>query len=303
MKPSAGEFTGGSITAPYFHRTWETSDIDRLHDTGFTSVIFCLREEHLDGYQPHHDMKKVVAHARNSGLRTEVDLWGFGNVFGGEARSSFGPENPACYDSPSFHKLMRKGVAFAAHLQPDGMFWDEAHFKDCNHCDGANESALLEQYAKRAHKKYGLENAICLTSSAKNMGRLAMLAAKPYVHQVETDPYYTNYPGIHDSVDRYVGEYSRTLHSIAFEHQTSARLWVQGFGLQEGWEDIPSRAAESAIRNGVRNIGFWACHDWQRSDIDFGYPGIVPVNNAAVIDQVPKIRKSLFDEQNTVSRN
>ena len=283
----------GTLTAPYFHRRWDNNDIDELKDSGFNGVVFCLREEHVGGSQSASDMNSVVSHAKSLGMETEIDLWGFGGVFGGEADSQFNASNPACYHRSEFRKLLSDGVKLSASLKPDGMFWDEAHFKDCRSCENNSELQLLTDYAQIAHESYGLRNAVCLTSNQANMGKLAALAALPQIHQIETDPYYSNYPGEHDAPDIYVAGYSQQVRSIATEHGKQSRIWVQGFELQSGWEDIPERAATAAINQGIRKIGFWACHNWSSANIDHGYPGIVPANNAAVMAQSHKISLQL----------
>ena len=282
-----------SLTAPYFHADWRTRDIDILHDTGHTGVVFCLREQHLASPDQLPAMADVVAHAKQLGMTTELDLWSFGRVFGGEALTTYGPDNPACYESGSFTSLVRRGIDAAAELGIDGMFWDEAHFKDCTDCEKTNELPLIEDGARYAYEQHGLENYVCLTSNPLNMGRLAILAAHNFIHRVETDPYFTNYPPDQPTLDVYVGKYSQTVADIAKAHGIRSRIWVQGFQLESGWEDIPLRAAATATSHGIHEIGFWACKNWHKANISVPVETIRPVNNDTVFHQAVAMRALL----------
>src|SRR5690606_19321533 len=135
--------------------------------------------------------------------------------------------------------------------------------------------AFIDKWAEYANREYGFENATCFTSNKKNLKLMGRLAARSYINQIGTDPYYTNRPGENnDSPDKYVGGYAARLQNKAGKYNKQSQIFVQMFDLKEGWEDVPLRAAEAAIKTGIRRIGCWGCINWAAAEMDFGYPDI-----------------------------
>jgi hypothetical protein len=115
------------------------NDMKELASDGFTGVVHTFSENDFRYYsQSFIDIAKA---SHDAGLDVDIDPWGVGRVFGGEAFSAWIAENPdamqvsidgshkplACLNSDNFLSFMRKWLDAAVQTGTDGIFWDEPH--------------------------------------------------------------------------------------------------------------------------------------------------------------------------------
>lgn len=115
------------------------TDMNQLASDGFTGVVHTFSENDLRFYKG--SFIDIVKISRDAGLDVDLDPWGVGGVFGGEAFSAWIAENPdemqisvngtpkplACLNSKKFRKFMSEWVDAARNTAADGLFWDEPH--------------------------------------------------------------------------------------------------------------------------------------------------------------------------------
>jgi len=115
------------------------SDMARLADEGFTGVVHTFSENDHRFYSG--SFKDIVRVSHKAGLDVDLDPWGVGGVFGGEAFSAWISEHPdsmqvspngqvrplACLNSKAFREYMMAWVKSAHESGADGLFWDEPH--------------------------------------------------------------------------------------------------------------------------------------------------------------------------------
>lgn len=243
------------LICSYFEPEWQNADMDEIRQHGFNTVLLCVTEEML-ARRPKY-VQRTSDYARSIGLEVWGDLWAFGKVFGGEADSPFAERKTPHHDDPEFNDLVDDGIGFVSALGARVIFWDEPHFKNCSCCRGREVDFVLRQ-ANRA-KSYGLLNSVCLTSSDDKLQVLEYMASQSQIDDIATDPYYGNFPGTNqdDTADNYVGYYAAKINQIADQHGKTGHIWVQGFSLPTGYEEIPLMAAEAATRAGIKSLGFW----------------------------------------------
>jgi hypothetical protein len=115
-------------------------DLDEIAAAGFRAVTHTLSEHDLR----HHtvDVGRLVAATRERGLEAQLDPWGVGGLFGGEADSELALTHPdarqvdaagrsvpaCCPNAPAVRDLLRRWTRTAADLGADVLFWDEPHF-------------------------------------------------------------------------------------------------------------------------------------------------------------------------------
>jgi hypothetical protein len=116
------------------------SDLDEIAEAGFSFVVHTFSEHDLRFHVG--DLARIVEESRLRGLRVELDPWGVGGIFGGEAYSELalvelgsrqtdarGRSVPACCpNARETRELMSRWVEVATSLAPHGIFWDEPHF-------------------------------------------------------------------------------------------------------------------------------------------------------------------------------
>ncbi|MDQ3932677.1 MAG: hypothetical protein M3252_07565 [Actinomycetota bacterium] len=116
------------------------SDMEDLASRGFTGVLHTFSENDLAYYQG--TMERIVASSHDAGLEVQLDPWGVGLVFGGEAESRFTAEHPefgqvlgdgrrvaaACLNRPEFRAFLRSWADAATGGGADRLFWDEPHW-------------------------------------------------------------------------------------------------------------------------------------------------------------------------------
>jgi hypothetical protein len=116
-------------------------DLDDMVRLGFDYVVFTFSEHDHRFYRD--TMAECVRHAQQRGLKTHIDPWGVGGIFGGEAftergawdldgqqrRSDGRPLPLLCPNSAEIRTYLRQWIATVAEvLRADAIFWDEPHF-------------------------------------------------------------------------------------------------------------------------------------------------------------------------------
>ncbi|MDP8930826.1 MAG: hypothetical protein M3O70_20220 [Actinomycetota bacterium] len=116
------------------------ADMEDLASRGFTGVLHTFSENDLAYYRG--TMQQIVASSHEAGLEVQLDPWGVGLVFGGEAESRFTAAYPelgqvladgrrvgaACLNRPEFRALLRSWADAALDTGADRLFWDEPHW-------------------------------------------------------------------------------------------------------------------------------------------------------------------------------
>lgn len=114
-----------------------TADMEDLAAKGFTGVLHTFSENDWRHYRG--TMRRIVAASRAAGLEVQVNPWGLGLVFGGEAESWFAAARPecgqvlddgrrvgaACLNQPAFRHYVRRWIDAAVDLGADRIFLDE----------------------------------------------------------------------------------------------------------------------------------------------------------------------------------
>lgn len=233
-------------------------------DHGFDTVLHCMT--HADLEWGAGRMRELFAMTRDAGLQVWADPWGMPG-FGGEAHSSFGRGGErTCLCDVRYRDLLRTWAETAASCGAEWAFWDEPHIA----CEECGTLAALEAFTGFG-REFGMRNSVCLSSFEYELrrGDIDPIAALDTVDDLGVDPYIhpwfasANVPWFdHDdfdaSVERYVGSWARQMAELAQRTGKSTHLWVQGFDLTEGQEELPVQAATVARREGVENIAFWS---------------------------------------------
>ncbi len=132
-----------SVGAAYFGNRilrHAAADMEDLAARGFTAVLHTFSENDL-AYYP-RTVERIVASSHAAGLEVQLDPWGVGLVFGGEAESRLTAARPelgqvlddgrrvgaACLNRPEFRSYMRSWMQAASEAGADRLFWDEPHW-------------------------------------------------------------------------------------------------------------------------------------------------------------------------------
>jgi N-acetylmuramic acid 6-phosphate etherase len=115
-------------------------DLDDLVRRGFTGVLHTYSENDLAYYRD--TMKHIVDASHARGLEVQMNPWGLGRTFGGEAESRFVTMNPdacqvlddgrrvaaACLNHPRYRSFCAEWADAALEAGADLVFWDEPHW-------------------------------------------------------------------------------------------------------------------------------------------------------------------------------
>ena len=115
-------------------------DLDDLVRRGFTGVLHTFSENDLAYYRD--TMKRIVDASHARGLEVQMNPWGLGRTFGGEAESRFVTMNPdacqvlddgrrvaaACLNHPRYRSFCAEWADAALDAGADLVFWDEPHW-------------------------------------------------------------------------------------------------------------------------------------------------------------------------------
>ena len=118
-------------------------DFEEIARGGFNALLLAMSEFDLEFYQD--GLVEVVEAAKDLGFRVDIDLWGWGKVFGGEPPSLFLQSHPECrqvalgssgYSSlpaaciqSEFRSYFLEGLEKVLDtMLLDGVFLDEPHY-------------------------------------------------------------------------------------------------------------------------------------------------------------------------------
>jgi hypothetical protein len=131
-------------------------DMQRLDRLGFARVVHTFSENDLF-YFP-ETMRDIVSASHDAGLEVQLDPWGVGGIFGGEAFSRWILDEPdlmqrgasgrplgaACLNHPRVQELVREWTLAAARTGADWIFWDEPHWSFKGPRNPAGEYCVCE---------------------------------------------------------------------------------------------------------------------------------------------------------------
>ena len=114
--------------------------MEDLARCGFTGVLHTFSENDLFYYRD--QMRRIVEVSHEAGLEVQINPWGLGYAFGGEAESLFTASHPgvgqvfddgspvgaACPNRPEFRAFVRSWAEAAIETGADRIFWDEPHW-------------------------------------------------------------------------------------------------------------------------------------------------------------------------------
>jgi hypothetical protein len=114
--------------------------MEDLKRHGFTGVLHTFSENDLNYYRD--QMRRIVEVSHEAGLEVQVNPWGLGHAFGGEAESLFVAAHPevsqvfdngsavgaGCPNRPEFRAFVRYWAEAAIETGADRIFWDEPHW-------------------------------------------------------------------------------------------------------------------------------------------------------------------------------
>jgi hypothetical protein len=115
-------------------------DMQVIASLGYSHVLHTFSEADFKYYPD--TMAKIISDSNKLGLKTYVNPWGVGRVFGGEAFSEIAARHPeaaqcdqndkplvaACPNSPIFQEYMLEWVDTVCKMEIETVFWDEPHF-------------------------------------------------------------------------------------------------------------------------------------------------------------------------------
>ena len=116
------------------------SDMEDLTNRGFSGVLHTFSENDLNYYRD--QMRRIVEVSHACGLEVQMNPWGLGHTFGGEAESLFIAAHPeagqvlddgrsvgaGCPNRPQFRAFVRSWADAAIDTGADWIFWDEPHW-------------------------------------------------------------------------------------------------------------------------------------------------------------------------------
>ncbi len=118
------------------------ADFEDMLDCNCNAVLIAASEDDLNYWYP--NIVEIIETAKDVGLKTVVNFWAFGGVFGGEPPSSFLHQNhryrqitaeskeavpAACINRAEFREyLFGKMDQLVRDTRPDGVFLDEPHY-------------------------------------------------------------------------------------------------------------------------------------------------------------------------------
>ena len=115
-------------------------DLENIAKHGATYVIHTLSEN--DWHLYFDTMHKIIQATQQMGMKTWLDPWSVGYVFGADDDALFPLANPeacqvdqygritpcACLNQPLFRNFVKSWIDAAVDLGVDMLFWDEPHF-------------------------------------------------------------------------------------------------------------------------------------------------------------------------------
>lgn len=229
--------------------------LDEMRGMGFGTVVLCCSESHVAFHLP--AVRDMVVATHEAGLECWADPWGVAGIFDGEAfHQPTGDPDTA----------VRRWIEAVGNADPAGR--PDAIFLDNPH---PAVPALIGAWGAQA-RALGMGCQVGLSADRHRddpeiFRRVAWLDV---VDGIATDPYALG--RIEDfDVETSVVPWAKLLATVAAWSGKSATIWVQGFRLPAGHEDLPIRCAEAALGHGIGGIGFWAfraCEPWRERPED-----------------------------------
>jgi hypothetical protein len=143
--------------------------MEDLSRRGFTGVLHTFSENDLNYYRD--QMRRIVDVSHEAGLEVQVNPWGLGHAFGGEAESLFlavhpeagqvfddgRPVGAGCPNRPEFRAFVRSWADAAVETGADKVFWDEPHWANPDQFDASGErwSCRCERCRQLFSERFG----------------------------------------------------------------------------------------------------------------------------------------------------
>jgi hypothetical protein len=142
--------------------------------------------------------------------------------------------------------MARYGYAMPSEETPDVRQWKQAVI-----------AAFIDEVTATA-TRYGLHNVVCILPAHDEpetlQAKLTRFAANPHLHVLSTDPY----PLWHRQPIETTGRFCQALLRACQGAGKSAQVWIQGFRIGAGQEDLLGEEMRLMAACGVRDIAIWS---------------------------------------------
>jgi N-acetylmuramic acid 6-phosphate etherase len=152
-------------------------DLEDLVRRGYTGVLHTFSENDLAYYRD--TMREIVDVSHSLGLEVQMNPWGVGRTFGGEAESRFVTMRPdacqvldddrrvaaGCLNHPDYRAFCREWADAALEAGADRVFWDEPHWVVPEHV-GVDDPDRWGCRCEHCRARYGGELPGRLTTEA-----------------------------------------------------------------------------------------------------------------------------------------
>jgi N-acetylmuramic acid 6-phosphate etherase len=152
-------------------------DMEDLARRGFTGVLHTFSENDLAYYRD--TMGRIVEISHELGLEVQMNPWGLGRTFGGEAESRFVTMRPeacqvlddgrrvaaGCLNNPKYRSYCKEWADAALEAGADLVFWDEPHWVVPEHV-GIDDPSRWSCHCDVCRERFGRELPKQLTEEA-----------------------------------------------------------------------------------------------------------------------------------------
>jgi N-acetylmuramic acid 6-phosphate etherase len=152
-------------------------DLEDLARRGFTGVLHTFSENDVAYYR--ETMGRIVEVSHELGLEVQMNPWGLGRTFGGEAESRFVTMRPeacqvlddgrrvaaGCLNNPIYRSYCKEWADAALEAGADLVFWDEPHWVVPEHV-GVNDASRWSCHCEVCRERFGRELPKRLTAEA-----------------------------------------------------------------------------------------------------------------------------------------
>jgi N-acetylmuramic acid 6-phosphate etherase len=143
-------------------------DMEDLARRGFTGVLHTFSENDLTYYR--ETMGQIVEVSHELGLEVQLNPWGLGRTFGGEAESRFVSMRPeacqvlddgrrvaaGCLNNPIYRSYGKEWADAALEAGADLVFWDEPHWVVPEHI-GVDDASRWSCHCEVCRERFGRE--------------------------------------------------------------------------------------------------------------------------------------------------
>lgn len=255
------------------------------------SLTDCIRRTHQQGLKAYVDPWGVCGVFGGEAF-TERGAW---DLEGQQQRSDGRSIPLLCPNSPAVRTYLQRWITTVAEvLQADAIFWDEPHFYipagesrtrglwscRCPQCQAhfrarysqplpSTETAEVRQCKQAALATlideatamaagHGLHNIVCILPEHDDLAGLQakcdLFAANPHLHTLATDPY----PLWHGRDITSSERFCEALLQACARHHKAAQMWIQGFRVPAGQEDLLGEEMRLMTRCGIADIAIWS---------------------------------------------